>query len=805
MNDQQRLTVREPEFWLLIGIGILYFFRPLFLQETFFFRDIYDYFIPIKQLLVDFWRAGELPLWDPYTHGGQAFLPNIANGVCYPLNILYLFLPFLWTFNFLMILHVIGGAAATYLCARMMGFRPASSVVSGLIYGFCGCALSLINLTNFLFAMPYLPLLVLSWHRYLCCGTRRWFGLTVLFGVLQVLPGAPEVNALSLVTLFVWTLCYPYPSPSAFRRAWLWTLLSGFILALLAFQLLPTLEIMRQSSRGQGLSLDASSIWPIQPKRLLEFVFPHFFGYSDTYEAGKYYWGLPILEGAAPYLLSIYYGVITLVLMIIGGWHQESRAAFPRRLRRALFIIAIISALLALGQAFPLFNLLMRIVPLLRIFRYPSKFLLAGIFPIALLAGYALDMLFCEVFTPCSRISRRFLGACWGIGALLVALLLLVNASGKFMTWVERDYFEQTADHAILRAELPASLLHACGIWLAFTMLLHTRRRSPSAWQAWAAAAIVMLDLFSAGTRLNPTAPNAFFDAPPVVKVAQEAIGEGRLWTKEIVASGISGTSSDILWQYRDNIETLKAYPSTLFRISVIFHIDLLFMAPTHLATLTTQLQAFSWPQRMPLLAAGSVTLIVSDEELTLPHLRRLPSFPHHGQSPYYLYRFEAAARRVEFVTAWREAASNNDAFDEMLADGFDPRQHVVLQKDMPLNDVSQPASRASNACPPANIERRAGKTYAAEYLVSNECDGYLVFSEPFYPGWHTRIDGHPSLIRRANIAFSAVFVPAGQHRVERFYRPNSLLLGMFISGAAAIFLCLLSWTGWLITVRRKG
>jgi hypothetical protein len=159
-----KTIIREKEFWLLILLGIAYFYRPLFLGETFFFRDLYSYFLPQKQVLVDFLKAGELPLWDPYWHGGQAYLSNIANGVLYPFNLLYLFLPLLKAFNLTIVLHIIGCAACAYLFSRTIGLQPVSSFIVGLIYGFCGCTLSLINLLNFLLAMPYppAPLLVLA-------------------------------------------------------------------------------------------------------------------------------------------------------------------------------------------------------------------------------------------------------------------------------------------------------------------------------------------------------------------------------------------------------------------------------------------------------------------------------------------------------------------------------------------------------------------------------------------------------------------------------------------------------------------
>ncbi|GAK57354.1 hypothetical protein U27_04319 [Candidatus Vecturithrix granuli] len=58
--EQQRVPIRnifkEKELWMLIGVGILFFYRPLFFGETFFERDLYLYFFLRKQLLSDFSR-----------------------------------------------------------------------------------------------------------------------------------------------------------------------------------------------------------------------------------------------------------------------------------------------------------------------------------------------------------------------------------------------------------------------------------------------------------------------------------------------------------------------------------------------------------------------------------------------------------------------------------------------------------------------------------------------------------------------------------------------------------------------------
>ncbi|MBI3956049.1 YfhO family protein, partial [Candidatus Gottesmanbacteria bacterium] len=74
----------------------------------------------------------------------------------------------------------------------------------------------------------------------------------------------------------------------------------------------------------------------------------------------------------------------------------------------------------------------------------------------------------------------------------------------------------------------------------------------------------------------------------------------------------------------------------------------------------------------------------------------------------------------------------------------------------------------------------------------NNTCDGYLVSSETYYPGWRATIDGKETPVFEGNIAFRTIFLPAGAHRIEFSYRPTIVLVGAAVSTAAillAIFL----------------
>lgn len=70
---------------------------------------------------------------------------------------------------------------------------------------------------------------------------------------------------------------------------------------------------------------------------------------------------------------------------------------------------------------------------------------------------------------------------------------------------------------------------------------------------------------------------------------------------------------------------------------------------------------------------------------------------------------------------------------------------------------------------------------------------GLLVLKDTWYPGWKAEIDGNPAPIYRVNGCFRGVPMPAGEHRVEFFYRPWHVYIPMGVSSVATLILILLA------------
>jgi hypothetical protein len=70
--------------------------------------------------------------------------------------------------------------------------------------------------------------------------------------------------------------------------------------------------------------------------------------------------------------------------------------------------------------------------------------------------------------------------------------------------------------------------------------------------------------------------------------------------------------------------------------------------------------------------------------------------------------------------------------------------------------------------------------------------DSWLIVADTYYPGWVATVDGEEVYVYRANVAFRAIQVSAGEHVVRFEYRPWWLLPSILVSAMAALGLLLM-------------
>jgi hypothetical protein len=762
--------LRERPLWILIALVLAFFARPMFFHQTFFFRDLYLLAFPQRMRLIELVRTAGLPLWDTYLHGGQPFLAEPTNMALYPTALLYFLLPAVTAFNVEIVLHFVLGAAAAYALARVLGISARASLIAGAVFTFCGFTLSAANLLNRLLAMPAGAFLLLFWHLFFLDRKAKWFLAAAAAGVLQVLAGSIEFLLLTLTIALGWSLCYPYSTPgvSLLRRAAIWAGLALAVLGISAIQVLPALEVIGQSSRGPGLSYEATSTWSLNPRRLPELVVPGYFGPTETLNE-RDYWGRRLEDEGYPLIVSVYFGFSALLLALSEGLARNGPGP-PRRLRRFLLAVAGAAILLALGRFLFLSAFVHRTLPLAGVFRYPIKALAAAALPIALLAAAAADR---RCGGGASQAGGRTVGVWLGSAAgLCAALALLLSASGPAANALTRVLFLESLsiqEHH----RLAARLLHAALAGASSALLWLLARSGPRALAAL--SGILILDLGVAGYSLNPFAPREFLSREPAAaRAVRPELHGGRLFRDASPAQiSLTAPTDEISRLALFRRETLDFYTASAFGIPVIYHPDYDGLAPRRLLRLTSLIPRLPWDQRLPILSAGAVTLIVTAERPASPELQLIGEIPNSSNTPLFVYRNLAAATRVSFVSTAVAVRSETEALRGILSRGFDPRRHVVLEGD---------ARAVSGDCPAARLTEIDRSPNAETIRVAAACDGYLVFSEALSPGWNAFVDGAPEPILRANLAFSAVRVPAGTHVVARVYRPVSVLIGAGVS-----------------------
>jgi uncharacterized membrane protein YfhO len=146
---------------------------------------------------------------------------------------------------------------------------------------------------------------------------------------------------------------------------------------------------------------------------------------------------------------------------------------------------------------------------------------------------------------------------------------------------------------------------------------------------------------------------------------------------------------------------------------------------------------------------------------------------------------------RVWFSDVASQAANTTEAIGLLLeAAGSDAntiRRQVVVESSQPLPALVGGQGNSAQITTETPTEIIITVT-AAEA-------GWLVLAESDYPGWQATIDGEAANIYRANVAFRAVYVPAGSREVRFVYSPRWLQVGALVSGLA-LLLCL-ALAGW--------
>jgi hypothetical protein len=162
---------------------------------------------------------------------------------------------------------------------------------------------------------------------------------------------------------------------------------------------------------------------------------------------------------------------------------------------------------------------------------------------------------------------------------------------------------------------------------------------------------------------------------------------------------------------------------------------------------------------------------VIADKDKPPADFTFIPIFNEDPDVDIYLNT--NAMPRVSLIY---DAIITNDPAKIVFSPTFNPASQVVL--DQPPNHLTiQPPNH-----PTSNlfyIEYQAGHFTVVAQTPS---PAYLVFSEVWYPSWNATINGKPAAILKANTAFMAVEIPAGESTVTFNFTSPTLTIGVIIT-----------------------
>jgi hypothetical protein len=343
--------------------------------------------VPLRVAVANLIHAGYVPLWNPYMFSGMPLFGAAQAGVLFPLNWFYLLFSVPVATNLMMLSTYMLAALGAYLYARRSGSSLAGAALTSLIWQWSGFLIGQIGHTNILHTAAMLPWLLWAVDGYGASAKRSRGVLLAVLIAVQVFAGHQQtfVYALLVVAAYavvMWRAARNSRDGTSKQASapYLWSL--AFIatgLALAAVQILPTLELLRNSLRSDA-SYDFFTSFSLPPRFLWTFFAPYVVGGGDGQLFRAPYVGPAFY---AEYVGYVGLGTIALASLAL---------VLKRDVRTKVWAVVVVAGItLALGRYAPFgFYKLIYAVPVLNLFRVPARHLMEVEFAVAVLAGRGL-------------------------------------------------------------------------------------------------------------------------------------------------------------------------------------------------------------------------------------------------------------------------------------------------------------------------------------------------------------------------------------------------------------------------------
>lgn len=516
---------------------------------------------------------------------------------------------------------------------------------------------------------------------------------------------------------------------------------------------------------AQPLDYDYATRWSFSPGEVLTFYAPYYFGFGDVEYQGQrvnLYWG------QMPFTTSpVYFGVIVLTLALIGIFYNWRRSIYVQ----ALTLIVFVFLLLSFGRngGF-LFDIFFYYVPFFSSFRAPvmiHNFMDVGL---AILAGYGLYSIVGSIRNQIEvdkfkKVSFVVMGI-----AGLIFIISIVGFKDSYKNSVlngpkAQEYKKMGATPQQISQQLGQMAdiaygnitsdiqLHSILILLVMGLaLLYSKRMINYKLFMFAVILIGMFDLWNVNNKTihwdNKTDSQNAFNETDYTSFILKANPDTYQYRVVELRQGEPTTTNNYAY-YR--LQSFNGYQGAKMRIyqdalDVVGGGNPLLLGLANVKYVITDPKDPGTDTSFVPVMKGSK--VVAENKMYLP--------------------------RAFFVNEYKVEQPIN-ILNNIKQMTFNPRQTAYFEKDI-NKKIDKPDSTAS-------IKMVKATTESYEYEVNATGNNLMFMSDIYYPaGWKAYIDGVETEIYKIDYLFRSIVVPAGKHKVEIKFQPETYYKGKTIT-----------------------
>jgi hypothetical protein len=734
-------------------------------------RDAFQFFLPLKQYIIDRLSHGELPQWFPYEGLGRPLISLTVMGVFHPFTLLYWLLPVQDAYRLATLLCCLIGAAGTFLLARSLGISRTGAAIGAIGFSCSGYVASLTENVLYLYSICSVPLFLYVLDT--ACGTGRlaWLGSSVLVWAGIILNGDIQTAYYLGFVAFLWMIM----RTSGRRRAGVVRLTSIVILTLVvaAIQLGPAWVGYQHSDRTDPSSFHAEAIhWSTHPLRLVTMAM------SPIGDASR---GDQIAEAlfhthdrsrgpSGLWAESLYLGPVLMGLALLACWRRRDMHVFV--------VLGALSVVLAMGPHGGLYEVCYEWMPLWSSFRYPERLMGFATLALAMLAASGIDVI------PHHRGNTIV----WCAGGVVIAGLggwLATDTGARMVSdlWLVPADLAQHIAHSMARsAWWTAAQMLAMGALLAWV----TKRPSERAWAGAALVLLLTLDLARANLPVVQTSSSEAWTFTPGLASAlasdAKVTGPGHFRILSI-KDGIANVSDAVEkgLTSRERIAALRRHGlylehNAVFGIESIQH---------YLAGLNPRVDEIGRNGSARVAARYNVAYFIGR--------------PARFQTEAFSRSVIATVPAYDLALVRNPVTVSPRAYLSRQPESFPAPMPMLplLEREEFLNGAVDGIETSGLSLPPSPADAYATIVeYRPETVrvdVETPQAAVLILADAYEPGWTARIEGGELLqILRANGLMRAVIVPAGRSQILFHYETPWLRIGAWCSGLGLLVTMLL-------------